>query len=206
MRGMVMQKFLTETKHIDFSESIITRKANELFRDAHDEIAKTRIAFEFVRDEIPHSFDIDATIVTAKASDVLRFGTGICHAKANLLATLLRLQGIPTGFCFQRLTLADDDSLGYCVHCYNAVWLNGHWVRLDARGNTNGKNAKFSLDEPILAFQNRPQYDEYFWPGIYAKLHNETMLMLEKADSMRYVLDNLPDMLTGEPDVFQLFS
>ncbi|GHU95599.1 hypothetical protein FACS1894208_08690 [Clostridia bacterium] len=200
-----MQKFLIETKYVDFGASTIIEKANALFRDVHDDIAKTRIAYEFVRDEIPHSFDIDAKVVTAKASDVLRYGTGICHAKANLLAALLRLQGIPTGFCFQRLTLAEDDSEGYCVHCYNAVWLDEHWVRLDARGNTNGKNAQFSLGESILAFQNRPQYDEYFWPGIYAEPHKETMLVLEQADSLRNILENLPDMLTSEPDVVLLF-
>ncbi|GHV41362.1 hypothetical protein FACS189490_08100 [Clostridia bacterium] len=201
-----MQEFLMETRYVDFGASIVIEKANELFRDVHDDIAKARIAYEFVRDEVPHSFDIDAKVVTAKASDVLRYGTGICHAKANLLAALLRLQGIPTGFCFQRLTLAEDDSEGYCVHCYNAVWLDEHWVRLDARGNTNGKNAQLSLSEPILAFQNRPQYDEYFWPGIYAEPHRETMSALERADSLRDVLENLPDMLTGEPDVVLFFS
>ena len=58
---------------------------------------KAKIAYEYVRDEIPHSFAIDSKIITAKASDVLRYKTGICHAKANLLAALLRSQSIPVG-------------------------------------------------------------------------------------------------------------
>lgn len=40
------------------------------------------------------------------------------------LLVLLRLQNISTGFYFQHITLAEDDSLGYCVHCYNAIYID----------------------------------------------------------------------------------
>jgi len=113
------------------------------------------IAYEFVRDKIPHSFDVGANVVTAKASDVLKNETGICHAKANLLTALLRSQKIPAGFCFQHITLMDDDSKGYCVHCFNAVRLDGRWIKIDARGNKAGVDARFSLNKPILAFPCR---------------------------------------------------
>jgi len=193
--------FLRETQYVDLSAPIIQAKADELFDDITDDLQKVRIAYEFVQNKIPHSFDIDAKIITAKASDVLKYETGICHAKANLLAALLRSQGIPAGFCFQHLTLMDDGSAGYCVHCYNAVWLNGRWVKLDARGNKPGVNAQFSLDEPVLAFPPRPEYDEYFWPGIYAAPHIETMRMLEQAKDIQDVIDNIPDMITEKPDI-----
>ena len=107
-----MDLFLQEHKYIDFSSPNIQAKAAELFSDLSDDAQKAKTAYEFVRDEIPHSFDIKSDVITAKASDVLKHKTGICHSKANLLAALLRSQGIPTGFCFQRLTLADDDSIG----------------------------------------------------------------------------------------------
>lgn len=158
--------FLQENKYIDFSSSLIIEKANQLFEHINADVEKAKIAYKYVRDEIPHSFDIKSDIITAKASDVLKYKTGICHAKANLLAALLRREGIPTGMCFQHLTLTDDDSLGYCVHCYNAIYVNNRWIKVDARGNTNGKNAQFSLDIPILAFPNRKNYNEFFWPGI----------------------------------------
>jgi transglutaminase-like putative cysteine protease len=132
---------------------------------------------------------------------VLLHGTGICHAKSNLLAALLRSQKIPSGFCFQRLTRGLNDANGYLIHGYNAVWLDGHWVKLDARGNTNGKNAQFSLGEPLLAFSCRPQYQEYFLPGIYANPHTATMSVLERAKSFRDVLKNLPDTVSEAPDV-----
>ena len=201
---MDMAIFLEESEYVDFSSAEVCECAKSLFRGLDNDTHKARAAYEYVRDEIPHSFDIQAKIVTAKASDVIKYQTGICHAKANLLAALLRSQGIPTGFCFQHLTLADDDSLGYCVHCYNAIFVDGHWIKVDARGNTNGKNAQFSLGEPQLAFPNRPDYDEYFWPGIYAKPHLETMQMLEKASSVQDVMDNIPDSVAEKPDVVAL--
>jgi len=195
------RKFLRESPYIDFSAPVVVEQGRILFAGIRDDIRKAQVAYGFVRDCIPHSFDIDAHVITAKASDVLRHATGICHAKANALAALLRSQGIPTGFCFQRLTRAEDDAQGYCVHCYNAVWLDGRWVRLDARGNTNGKNAQFSLGEPVLAFPCRPQYQEYFWPGIYANPHAATMRVLECAATVRDVLAHLPDMVHDPPDV-----
>ena len=203
-RGIEVNLFLQEHKYIDFSSPNIQAKAAELFGGLHDDIRKAETAYEFVRDEIPHSFDIKSDTITAKASDVLNQKTGICHAKANLLAALLRSQGIPAGFCFQHITLTDDDSMGYAVHCYNAIYLGGRWINVDARGNKPGINAQFSLAKPILAFRCRPEYDEYFWPGIYAAPHDETMQMLERAKDLQDVFFNIPDTVSELPDITEV--
>lgn len=196
-----MERFLAATEYVDYDSGIIAEKAKELFTYEMDDIQKARTAYRFVRDEIPHSFDINATVITAKASDVLKYKTGICHAKANLLAALLRSQGIPTGFCFEHITLLSDDTLGYCVHAFNAVFLDGRWIKLDARGNKAGVNAEFSLGEPILAYPVRKEYDEYFWSGIYSKPQADTMKMLERATCLKDIMDNIPDYLNEEPDI-----
>ncbi len=191
-----MDRFLASSKYVDFNTSNIKVKASELFSDGMSDIEKARIAFEFVRDEIPHSFDCDATVITARASDALKHRTGICHAKANLLAALLRSQGIPAGFCFQRITLADDDSMGYCVHAFNAVHISGKWIKLDARGNKPGVHTHFSTEEPSLAFECRPEYEEHFWEGIYAEPHLATMRALEESRCLQDVIEKLPDEIT----------
>lgn len=198
-----MQDFLKETAFVDFHAPNVAALTKNLFHDGMPAVEKAKTAYEFVRDSIPHSFDCNAAVITARASQVLEHRTGICHAKANLLAALLRSQGIPAGFCFQRLTLADDDSLGYCVHAYNAVYLEGKWIRLDARGNKEGVAAQFSLGEPKLAFTNRPEYDEYFWNGIYARPHPESMTMLMAAKTLQDVIDQVPDSMTEQPDVLE---
>lgn len=196
-----MNVFLSDNKYIDYNSEIIRIKVLELFKSNMTDFEKVKIAYEFVRDEIPHSFDCNATVITAKASDVLYYQTGICHAKSNLLAALLRSEGIPVGFCYQHITLADDDSLGYCVHAYNAVFLNNKWIKLDARGNKHGINAQFSVDKPILAYRNRAEYDEYFWKGIYANPHLPTMKMLEKANCLQDIIENIPDIIKDDPDI-----
>ena len=195
-----MDKFLAASRYIDFDADNIQAKIYELFSDSMSSIDKARIAFEFVRDEIPHSFDCDATVITARASDVLKHRTGICHAKANLLAALLRSQGVPTGFCFQRITLADDDSMGYCVHAFNAVYVGDKWIKLDARGNKPGVHTHFSTEEPSLAFECRPEYEEHFWKGIYAEPHLATMRALEESRHLQDVIEKLPDEIDTAPD------
>ncbi len=198
-----MRKFLEETQYINFSDQNIKNQSFYLFQNITNEVEMARIAFLFVRDSIPHSFDIKTHIITVKASDVLKYKTGICHAKANLLCALLRSVKIPTGFCFQHITLNNDDSKGYCVHCYNAILLNDKWIKVDATGNTNGKNAQFSIDEPKLAYQNRSEYDEYHWKGIYASPHKECMKMLENAKTLSDILENIPDRVYDIPDIYE---
>jgi transglutaminase-like putative cysteine protease len=198
---MSFELFLLENQFVDYSTQLIVEKANELFSSTFSDFDKAKKAYDYVRDDIHHSFDIQAEIITSKASDVLKYKTGICHAKSNLLAALLRSQKIPTGFCYQHITLSNDDSEGYCLHCFNAIFIDDRWIQVDARGNTNGKNAQFSIDVPILAFPNRQEYDEYFFNGIWATPDIPTMKLLESAQSLQDVLNGLPEFPENEPDI-----
>jgi len=58
--------FLEEHPYIDYSSPLIAAKAKELFSGADDSLEKVKIAYEFVRDEIPHCFDIGADVITSK--------------------------------------------------------------------------------------------------------------------------------------------
>ncbi len=70
------------------------------------------------------------------------------------MAAILRSQGIPTGFCYQRLMLFDSPEKGYCIHALNAVYIDSlqKWIRIDARGNKKGINAEFCLSEEKTGF------------------------------------------------------
>jgi len=200
---MPSAKFLEEHPYVDFTHPAIISLGKSLFSGLTEAEEIARAAYLFVRDEIPHSFDIESDLVPVKASDVLLAGTGICHSKANLLAALLRLAGIPAGFCFEHITLARDEKLGYCVHGFNAAYINGRWVKLDARGNKEGIRSEFSLDEFIPAFVPRDGYDEYFYPGIYAEPLAEAMEMLEAADSRQDIIDTITRDFSAVPDVME---
>lgn len=177
-----LSKYLSKSRYVDFNNEIIQDKVKELFCSKNiEEIQKVKIAFEFVRDEISHSWDIHSERVTRTASEVLFYKEGICYAKSMLLAALLRSQGIPTGFCYQKLTLGDTPDTGYCIHALNAVFLSviNNWVRIDARGNTNGKNAQFFVDKEQLAFPVRIEYNEIDYPIIFAAPINSTIEALD---------------------------
>lgn len=77
--------YLLELNEVDYSNPIIRAKSNELFNPLQTEIEKVKIAYEFVRDEISHTWDAQSKQVTCNASEVLTFKEGICYAKSNLL-------------------------------------------------------------------------------------------------------------------------
>ncbi|BDG46952.1 transglutaminase family protein [Parageobacillus sp. KH3-4] len=190
--------YLEELDVVDFSHPFIQKKINELFHKGQSELEKAKIAFEFVRDEISHSWDIQSTRVTCKASEVLYYKEGICYAKANLLAALLRSQGIPTGFCYQRLMIFDTPDKGYSLHALNGVFLPSlnRWIRLDARGNKPGVQAEFSIDKEILAFPVQEELDEKDFPIIYTKPNPKTISVLkEHTDALEMYKYYLPDNL-----------
>ena len=159
----VTNVYLSETDCIDFSNPVIQKKVLELKQIAASDLDYIKKAYEFVRDEIPHSWDIKVQTVSRKASEVLINKTGICWTKSCLLAALLRANGIPSGISYQLLTRADEDaSQGYIIHALNTVYIKeiDKWIRLDARGNKENVNAQFSLEEEKLAFPVRSEYDE----------------------------------------------
>ena len=165
--------YLEASALINFEHPTITDWAAERVAADRPDIEVAREAFEFVRDGIAHSWDIQSCRVTVRASDVLEHGEGICYAKSHLLAALLRRQGIASGVCYQRLTLGDTPDTGYCIHALNTVYLPslGRWIRLDARGNKPGVDAQFSTDAEHLAFPVRPDMGECDYGVNYALPH-----------------------------------
>lgn len=190
--------YLVESNIVDFSNYRIQMKANELFHQAQSEIEKVKVAFEFVRDEIAHSWDIQSERVTCTASEVLTYKEGICYAKSHLLAALLRSQGIPIGFCYQRLMLFDSPEEGHCIHALNAVFLRSlkRWVRLDARGNKKGISAQFSVDDEKLAFTVQATFGEKDYPIIFVHSHPKTVTALkENTNALEMYKHHLPESL-----------
>ena len=163
-----LEKFLQEDDYVDFMELTLSREIQNAIGHCETDEERVRVAYEAVRDQIDNVFDIDAIGSPAKASRVIRDRMGCCHAKANLLAAMLRFYKIPVGFCYQRMSVGEG--LGYHLHCYNAVYLNGKWIKLDARGNRDDIKAEFSLDEPKLAFEIDEELGESDIKGIYTAM------------------------------------
>lgn len=192
-----LKDYIPEMDVVDYSHPLIKEKVKELFSPSLNEIEIAKVAFKYVCNNIAHSFDIQSSRVTCKASEVLYFKEGICYAKSNLLAAILRSKGIPTGFCYQRLTKGDTPDTGYCIHALNAVYLKKlqRWIRLDARGNKKGVNSQFAIYEEKLAFPTRKEYDEKDYPIIYTEPNANTITALKQNSDCQILYHKLPKNL-----------
>ena len=178
-------EYLKESWIVDYNNLNIQKKALKL-SEGLDRLGQVKNIYEFVRDEVSHSLDIKGQTVTFRASEVLKTGQGLCFAKSNLLTAMLRFMGVSTGFCYQRLTHEG----GYILHGLNAVFLEGKWHRLGARGNREDVNAQFSMDKEKLAFP--VSHDgEVDYPGIYSKPVESVVNSFKGAVNVDEVMENL---------------
>lgn len=189
--GGMLEEYLRATAIIDWQEPAVGRLARALGGGATE--AVVRRCFEWVRDEIRHSVDYGANPVTCRASEVLAAGTGFCYTKSHLLAALLRANGVPTGFCYQRLC-QDEAGQDFCLHGLNAVYLPEYgWYRLDARGNKPGVDAQFVPPREQLAFATAMP-GEMLFPEIWADPLPIVVAALQGHETWEALAANLPDL------------
>jgi transglutaminase-like putative cysteine protease len=155
--------YLKCTPIIDWETPAIIAQTQAITRALTHDTAKAQALFEWVRDAIPHAWDIRNDVVTCTASEVLEQRTGLCYAKSHLLAAMLRCVGIPAGFCYQ-VFRRHPPYHGLALHGLNGLYLPSLacWVRVDAQGNTGTIDAQFSLTEEQLAFPVDPAQGEFF--------------------------------------------
>ncbi|MCL1980545.1 MAG: transglutaminase family protein [Proteobacteria bacterium] len=190
-----MAQYLAPSLHIDCDHPEVRAQAADLARGLSDQMIIARQCFEFVRDEIRHSWDFqnEENAVTCSASDVLRHRTGFCYAKSHLLAALLRANRIPAGLCYQRL-MKEEAPVSHCLHGLNSVLLPGFgWYRIDARGDKPGIVTAFCPPREMLAFHPlRP--GECDLAGIWPEPLPQVTSVLMSCTDIRQVYAQLPDI------------
>lgn len=193
----MIDDYLRPDDVIDYNNEQITELADLLFERSNDKIGYIKNVYEFVRDHISHSADINENTVTCCASEVLCEKHGICFAKSHLLAALLRCKSIPAGFCYQKLILDDETAPVLIYHGLNGVYVEEceKWIRLDARGNKEGVNAQFSTDKEQLAFPIRPHMGEEDSFIVYDKPDMRILECLKTYSTRDELWKNLPKEL-----------
>lgn len=178
----------------DLENSSIIKKANELIKDETGEALRAKLIYEWVRDKIPHSNDIDSPILTCSASEVLSKGTGMCFSKSHLLAALLRSVNIPTGFCYQALRSDPPNDNTIVLHGLNGIYLSeiNKWIVVDARGNTRDLNAQFRTDKMQLAFSMDAAAGEFLYETIYISPFKHVIEKLKKYTNRKEFSNNIP--------------
>jgi hypothetical protein len=118
-----MDKYLRSTEIIDWKHPEVLEIARSLCADTEDLEEKAKRCYHWVRDEIKHSFDYQLSPVTRSASEAVSARTGYCFAKSHLLVALLQTNGIPAGFCYQRLS-RDNNGPSFTLHGLVAVCIS----------------------------------------------------------------------------------
>lgn len=168
------------------------------------ETVLTKLTYEYVRDKIANSQPDATSKLTWKASEVLNEKTGTDFAKANLLAALLRRNGIPAGFAYQYRR--DGEHL--VLHALNAVYLEslGGWLRLDASYQPSSTEhsaldkdlAEFStVDSDALVWSVNPALGEDNLPILYAEPDEQLAKLFAQATSLQDFLALRPARLTS---------
>lgn len=159
-----LSEYLELSDLVDFDHPTVTKLAKSVADIS--ELYTVRNAFEIVRDSYPHTFDIGGQGIAVSASDVIRLGHGFCFAKSHLLAALLRYNGIPAGFCYQRIR---RDNGSHILHGFNAARVCDRWIVFDARGNNDRVEVVFNLDSDMRAFQTDTQNGELDYEQIFSR-------------------------------------
>ncbi len=200
-----MEQYLKVSEVIDWQHPEIIERAEKIALGNETSILIAQACFEWVRDEIFHSWDYQMNPVTCKASDVLQYKTGYCFAKSHLLAALLRANQIPTGFCYQRLSV-DDRGAPYSLHGFNAIYLAEiGWYRIDARGNKAGVNARFIPPHEQLAYKSQLP-EEADFPAILVEPLSLVVAALQSQATWDEMLHNIPDISLKSAESYGLLQ
>ena len=188
-----LDDYLKSDDIIDFDDPSIEEAVEQLTEGLKDSISKAQAIYEFVRDQIFHSFQINATSITLKASEVLEKGHGICYAQAHLLAALMRGAGIPAGLCYR----IDQDEGRPVIHGYNAIHIDGidKWIFLDASIKPDESPTPFNIDWDTLELTANKGFGEHDDPTVYinpSKYANKAFKASRNIDELRC---NLPDKI-----------
>lgn len=193
-----MSPFLRATLIVNWDHPEVLALANYLAKGSDDPIVLIQRSFNWVRDRISHSWEYQQESVALKASDVLKNKHGCCFAKSHLLAALLRANGIPAGFCYQRVS-NDWGATEHRLHGINAVHLAHHgWFRLDARGSNDKVRTHFAPPNESLTY---PDGEEVL--GVWPNPLDCVVDTLINSGHVRELYQSLPDvnLISRRPEI-----
>ena len=134
-----MEKYLKETKMLDYSNKNIQQLIQERGWNSIAKFECLKSIYNFVRDEILFGYNIDDNIA---ASKVLADGYGQCNTKGTLLMALLRACNIPCrvhGFTIDKKLqkgamtgLVYKNAPNNVFHSWVEVYFEDKWYELEA--------------------------------------------------------------------------
>lgn len=139
LRRCIMDKYLKETKMLNYSNANIQKLIRERRWKNINEFERLKSIYDFVRDEILFGYNIDDNV---PASKVLADGYGQCNTKGTLFMAILRACNIPCrvhGFTIdKKLQKGAMTGIVYknapqnVFHSWVEVYFEDRWYELEA--------------------------------------------------------------------------
>lgn len=136
-----MEKYLKETKLLNYRSNEITTLIAERKQNTLNEFDKIGAIYDYVQNRILLGYNKFDNLA---ATEVLADGIGQCNTKATLLMALLRAVGIPCRLHCTRVAKVFQRSLMpeimaklaplLIVHTWAEVFYNGEWMSLEGGG------------------------------------------------------------------------
>lgn len=188
-----LDRYLEDTETVDWQTPAVLEKARELCFDVADPGDTIRVLWRFARQDVPEPAGGEDDKVACSASQVLREGSGVEHARANLLVALLRSRGIPAGFAYQKLRRGGKGPL-FVLAGFACVYLHAEerWAPLDLRP-ADGPLPE--LEEASLTLEADPDLEEVTFDLVFARPHRAVTDVLSRAPNLDHVRRFLPDSL-----------
>lgn len=190
-----LARYLEDTAVVDWMTPPVEEKARMLTESCGNDRERVERLFAFVRDEIGRSEHGTTVVLTCRASEVLREGEGLCHARCHLLVALLRARGIPAGFGYQRLRRRPPEA-GFVLHGFVGVHLgeagSGRWIALDPHGDRALTPPRLDLEAPRFATAPDPEAGEAIREVIRPRPHETVVDVLSRAESLEQARRALP--------------
>lgn len=194
-----LTKYLERSDLVNYDGEAVIELGKRLRLDGRDDAEIVRAVFEYMQANIPHTLNAGLEGVACSASDVVALGHGVCYAKANLAAALLRSAGVPTGFCYQKYRREEAADSPFVVHCLNAVYCGGRWTRVDVRNPVEGFDPAFKPGTDSGVVTVDPGRGEEEYPVVYVLPDPATIAALKNSRNAAELDEKLPQRLIFSP-------
>lgn len=147
-KNKTASEYLAATEYIQSSDSEIVSLSNEITQGLCDNYDKVQAIHDWVAENIFYDFDAfyNGDLNGVDAKSVLNSKKSVCAGYANLMAALIRCQGLPcrvqSGFALgigeeQKWTSANKYKESN--HAWNEVYVDERWIIIDATWDSNNE-------------------------------------------------------------------
>lgn len=137
-------EYLNNSNLVQAEDHELINLSNEIIKDVTTDYDKIKVIHDWVVNNIYYTYEASTEnpdMIDLSATGVLKSRIGSGQGYANLMAALLRAQGIPCKVVMGRITdnlWTQEEAFSEDInHAWNEVYIDGKWIIIDSSWNSN---------------------------------------------------------------------